>query len=129
MLTLDFQSRMPIYEQIFKNIIRLAAVGVMGPNEQLPTVRALAQELGVNPNTVQKAYQMLERDGVIYSVTGRGSFISPDHSPLKQRRSLARDKLVAALEEALDTGIAVEEIHTLVEECNRKRGGNRNAGD
>ena len=101
----------------------------MGPNEQLPTVRALAQELGVNPNTVQKAYQMLERDGVIYSVTGRGSFISPDHSPLKQRRSLARDKLVAALEEALDTGIAVEEIHTLVEECNRKRGGNRNAGD
>ena len=50
-------------------------------------------------------------------------------SPLKQRRSLARDKLVAALEEALDTGIAVEEIHTLVEECNRKRGGNRNAGD
>ena len=53
MLTLDFQSRMPIYEQIFKNIIRLAAVGVMGPNEQLPTVRALAQELGVNPNTVQ----------------------------------------------------------------------------
>lgn len=129
MLTLDFQSRMPIYEQLYKNIIRLAAVGVMGPNEQLPTVRALAQELGVNPNTVQKAYQMLERDGVIYSMTGRGSFISPDLSPVKQRRSLARDKLAAALEEALDTGIAVEEIRILVEECNKKRGGSGNAGD
>ena len=123
MLTLDFQSRTPIYEQLYKNIVRLVAVGVMGPNEQLPTVRALAQELGVNPNTVQKAYQMLERDGVIYSI------VSPDLSPVKQKRSLARDKLLAALEEALDTGMTIEEIRQLVEECNRKRGGKQGAGD
>ena len=129
MLTWDFQSRTPIYEQLYKNIVRLVAVGVMGPNEQLPTVRALAQELGVNPNTVQKAYQMLERDGVIYSMTGRGSFVSPDLSPVKQKRSLARDKLLAALEEALDTGMTIEEIRQLVEECNRKRGGKQGAGD
>ena len=87
MLTLDFQSRLPIYEQLYKNIVRMVAIGVMRPNEQLPTVRSLAQELGVNPNTVQKAYQMLERDRIIYSMTGKGSFVSPDLSAVEIGRA------------------------------------------
>ncbi|MCI9274182.1 MAG: GntR family transcriptional regulator [Clostridiales bacterium] len=127
MLTLDFQSRLPIYEQLYKNIVRMVAIGVMRPNEQLPTVRSLAQELGVNPNTVQKAYQMLERDRIIYSMTGKGSFVSPDLSAVDHKRSLARDKLTAALLEAADAGMTHQEIQEVTEEFFRKRGEGRHA--
>ena len=80
MFVLDYKSRLPIYEQLYHSITRLAALGGLEKNEQLPSVRALAQELGVNPNTVQKAYHMLEHDGVIVSIPGKGSFISEDAS-------------------------------------------------
>ena len=72
MFTLEYQSRLPIYEQLYKSIIKMASLGVMEPNEKLPSVRVLGQQLGVNPNTVQKAYQMLERDQIIYSIPGKG---------------------------------------------------------
>ena len=68
MFVLDYKSRLPIYEQLYHSITRLAALGGLEKNEQLPSVRTLAQELGVNPNTVQKAYHMLEHDGVIVSI-------------------------------------------------------------
>ncbi len=75
LIKLDLQSRVPIYEQLKQKICELAAVGQLRPNDQLPSVRNFARELGVNPNTVQKAYQELEREGIIYSVTGKGSFL------------------------------------------------------
>ena len=59
LFSLDYRSRLPIYEQLYQNITRKAALGALAKNEQIPSVRALAQELGVNPNTVQKAYQLL----------------------------------------------------------------------
>ena len=77
MLSLDLQSRQPIYEQLVRGLSELVSLGALAPDEQLPSVRSLARDLGVNPNTVQKAYQELERSGVIYSVAGRGSFVSP----------------------------------------------------
>ena len=55
MFTLDYQSRLPIYEQLYKSIIKMASLGVMEPNEKLPSVRVLGQQLGVNPTTVQTA--------------------------------------------------------------------------
>ncbi len=76
MIKLDLQSRIPIYEQLKQKICELAAIGQLRPNDQLPSVRTFARELGINPNTVQKAYQELEREGIIYSVTGKGSFLS-----------------------------------------------------
>ena len=75
MFDLDLQSRTPIYEQLYKKTIELIIKGVLKENEQLPSVRSLAKEIGVNPNTVAKAYQELERNKIIYSVSGRGSFI------------------------------------------------------
>ncbi len=75
MIKLDLQSRVPIYEQLGQKICELAMAGQLLPNDQLPSVRSFARELGVNPNTVQKAYQELEREGIIYSVTGKGSFL------------------------------------------------------
>ncbi len=76
MFTIDLTSRVPIYEQIYMKITELALTGTLKENSQLPSVRTLAKDARVNPNTVAKAYQELERRGIIYSVPGRGSFIA-----------------------------------------------------
>lgn len=76
MFTIDLTSRVPIYEQIYIKITELALSGTLKENSQLPSVRSLAKDARVNPNTVAKAYQELERRGIIYSVPGRGSFVA-----------------------------------------------------
>ena len=73
MIQIDLTSRVPIYEQICTNIIRLASAGVLKPGDKLLPVRSLASELGITPNTVAKAYKLLENDGYIVSNVGRGS--------------------------------------------------------
>jgi len=112
--TLDYKSRLPIYEQLYKDITRMAALGAIEQGEPLPSVRSLAQELGVNPNTVQKAYQMLEHDGIICSVPGKGSFLSGDVSAISQQREIAAEKLNDALQTAADCGISKAEVLTQV---------------
>nr|WP_255575647.1 GntR family transcriptional regulator [Caproiciproducens faecalis] len=113
---------MPIYEQLYKNIRRMAAVGAVDQREPLPSVRALAQELGVNPNTVQKAYRMLEHDGIICSVPGKGSFLSKDLSAVSQQREIALEKLDDAIRSAADLGISKNQIVTRVENIMSGRG-------
>ena len=78
LFSLDYRSRLPIYEQLYQNITRMAALGALAKNEQIPSVRALAQELGVNPNTIQKACRMLEEEGIITSHTGAKSLVAAD---------------------------------------------------
>lgn len=116
MFSLNFESREPIYEQLYNNVVRLVALGVLKQDERLPTVRALAKDLGVNPNTVAKAYQMLERDGVIYSYTGKGSFISPSHSPDSLRMITAKKVLSEALDKTIEIGITKDDIINIVTE-------------
>nr|WP_319490082.1 GntR family transcriptional regulator [uncultured Caproiciproducens sp.] len=110
MFTLDYKSRLPIYEQLYKNIRRMAAIGAVEQQEPLPSVRSLALELGVNPNTVQKAYQMLEHDGIICSVPGKGSFLSGDLSAISQQREITFEKLDEAILAAADLGITKNQI-------------------
>ena len=110
MIKLDLQSRVPLYEQLQEQIIRLSLMGVLETNEQLPSVRSLAREVGVNPNTVAKAYQELERQGIIYTVSGRGSFVSPNVLSLQSPRQAALDEVFEALDKALSRGIAPEEV-------------------
>ncbi|RGM19534.1 GntR family transcriptional regulator [Eubacterium sp. OM08-24] len=76
MLQIDLTSRVPIYEQIYTNIIRLASAGVLKPGDKILPVRSLAAQLGINPNTVAKAYRQLESEGYIISNVGRGSYVS-----------------------------------------------------
>ena len=76
MFDIDVKSRVPIYEQITENVKRLVIQGVLMPDEQLPSVRSLAQELTINPNTIQKAYRELEREGYVISRPGKGSFVN-----------------------------------------------------
>lgn len=66
----------PIFEQIIQQVAKNIALGILKPNEQIPTIRTLAKELGVNPNTVSKAYHECEVAGLIYSIPGKGSFVS-----------------------------------------------------
>lgn len=116
MFSLNFESREPIYEQLYNNVVRLVAIGALQPDEQLPTVRALAKELGVNPNTVAKAYQMLERDGITYSFVGKGSFISNGCSAQSLKLLTAKKQLGRAIDSAVKLGITREEIIKLVTE-------------
>ena len=115
MILIDVKSRQPIYEQLYNGIVRLSALGAMLPGEQLPSVRSLAQELGVNPNTVQKAYQLLERDGLIVSAPGKGSFLADQGGKLNEKRLNARETLKQAVTDALASGMSGEEIRSSVE--------------
>ena len=110
MFVLNYKSGQPIYEQLYQSITRLAALGAMEQNEQLPSVRALAQELGVNPNTVQKAYRMLEHDGIIVSVPGKGSFLASDLSSLQKQKMLALEEFDLAVKKAAERGLAQDEM-------------------
>lgn len=92
MITIDYRSRKPIYEQVIENVKQLIVSGVLERDHQLPSVRQLAQELAVNPNTIQKAYAELEREGIIYSLKGRGSFVG---SSLQELRSVQQQELLA----------------------------------
>lgn len=76
MIGIDLQNRKPIYEQVVERFETLIVNGVLEPDSQMPSVRALAMELSINPNTIQKAYSMLEQEGYIYPVKGRGNFVS-----------------------------------------------------
>lgn len=86
MLRIDFRDARPIYEQVADGVEEMAMHGVLQPDEQLPSVRQLAVELSINPNTIQRAYTELENRGVVYSVKGRGNFIASDCAALRQRR-------------------------------------------
>lgn len=84
---IDPSDRRPIWEQLAEQVKGLVLHGVMMPGEQLPSVRVLAGELAINPNTIQKAYAELERQGVTYSVAGRGCFVSQDPTKLIEENS------------------------------------------
>jgi GntR family transcriptional regulator len=77
MLHLDYRDARPIYEQVKDGLRKLMVTGVMQEGEKLPSVRALAATLAINPNTIQKAYEALEAEGYVYSVAGKGSFVAP----------------------------------------------------
>ena len=86
MILIDYKDRRPLYEQIVEKLSDLMVRGVLAQDSQLPSVRSLATELSINPNTIQRAYSELESRGVIYSVKGKGNFVSPDGSTLRLRR-------------------------------------------
>lgn len=115
MIKLDLQSKTPLYLQMEQQIIDLILMGVLKENEQLPSVRNLARDLGINPNTIQKAYQDMESRGIIYSVVGRGNFVA---SP-SAAENLKRRETMAALEklllDALHAGISAQELHQAVD--------------
>lgn len=116
-LTVDPRSGVPIYIQIIEQIKRSVALGALQAGEQLPTVKQLAIDLTVNPNTVARAYRDLERDQVIETAPGRGSFVRADGQAQSPRVALevASDALNVALREARSVGVSRDELRTLFE--------------
>ncbi len=82
MFLIDSMSRQPVYEQLIEQLERFVLTGILKPGDQIPSVRSLSTELSINPNTIQKAYSELDSRGLIYSVPGRGCFISENALPL-----------------------------------------------
>ena len=109
MVQLDYKSGVPIYDQIVSGIVRLKMVGALKGGEPLPSVRALALKLGINPNTVQRAYAILEEKEIIYSVAGKGSFISAekDENTLDE---IALKDFIKAVTDAKRMGKTAEEL-------------------
>ena len=116
MIYIDYQDSRPIYEQIVEKIQTLIIKGVLEPNEQLPSVRQTAAELSINPNTIQKAYAILEAEGYIYTVRGRGNFVSGDSSAHERRRQDWMKKFADCLKEGKELGVPSSEIRRKVEE-------------
>ncbi len=110
MIKIDWQSGVPAYDQIVQGMIRLKAIGAFAAGDKLPSVRNLAVDLGVNPNTVQKAYLLLESKGVIYSVSGKGSFFSDGAEATEAMHSAALGKIKDAVTEAIRLGIDIDTV-------------------
>ena len=115
MILLDYKDRRPIYEQVVSKFEELMLLGAMKENEPLPSVRSLAMELSINPNTIQRAYVELERQGYIYTVKGKGSFVA-DNTVMKEKRK--KEVLLQVsdmIDEAIRVGIPGDEIKNMVE--------------
>lgn len=123
MITIDYKDRRPIYQQLMARIEELAIGGLLQPDEQLPSVRGLAVELAINPNTIQRAYGELEKKGVVYSVPGRGSFLAASQAALLSKSQESNLLELAKLVEKLKAcGVGRErlltEINRLYDEGN-----------
>ena len=92
MILLDYQDRRPIYEQIEEKFRMLILRGILAPGDRMPSVRRMAMELSINPNTIQRAYMELEQKGLIYPVKGKGNFVADvTEIQKKAREDFCRD--------------------------------------
>lgn len=110
MIALDYRDARPLYEQIADKFQTLILKGVLEPNSRMPSVRSLAVELSINPNTIQRAYSELERMGFLYTVKGRGNFVAYDDSLREVRRQEILKKLDALAAEAREFGLGLAEM-------------------
>lgn len=110
MIILDYKDTRPVYEQIVEKMQNLILQGVLEPDTQLPSVRALAVEISTNPNTVQKAYSELERRGFMYTVKGKGAFVSYNEELLDWKKQDLRQRIQAVLKEADELHINRSEL-------------------
>lgn len=104
MFTINSKSSLPIFEQIIEQVGKYITLGILQPHDQLPTVRTLAKDLGVNPNTVAKAYKLCEESGLIYSEAGRGYFVSNAKDGVSSVLQAAYAELVKAAEYLVTLG-------------------------
>ncbi|MDD6646137.1 MAG: GntR family transcriptional regulator [Oscillospiraceae bacterium] len=116
MFTINYQLPTPVYKQLYENVIRLVSFGALKPNDKLPPVRTLAGELGINPNTVSKAYSMLENDGYIYSAVGRGSFISENFDNREAEKIEVKKVIKNNLQTAFGFGVKRDEVLEILDE-------------
>ena len=110
MFAVNYRDPRPIYEQIADELRKMIVAGVIAPDEKLPSVRELAQQLAINPNTIQRAYRELELSGYLYSVPGKGNFAGAHHEVDESRKAELMKKLAEAANELRYLGVSEEEL-------------------
>ncbi|MBQ4560498.1 MAG: GntR family transcriptional regulator [Tyzzerella sp.] len=111
MIVIDYHDKRPIYEQVIERFQMLILNGALEADSQLPSVRSLAVDLSINPNTIQRAYTELERRGLIYSIKGRGNFVSSQKDVVKEQQQLLLEDLKTHLKICKESGI--DSLHVL----------------
>jgi GntR family transcriptional regulator len=109
-ISLNYRDAKPIYEQVKDGLRHLMVTGAIQPGDQLPSVRALASSLAINPNTIQRAYEALEGEGYVHSVAGKGSFAAQRDDVDQGRRRLLLEQFDQAAAELLFLGMTVQEL-------------------
>ncbi len=116
MIHIDYRDKRPLYEQVIERFKELIANQILKPDDKIPSVRSLAMELSVTPNTIQRAYAELEKDGYIYTVKGRGNFVAANDALISLNRGRALEALREAAAAARKTGLSKEEaVHAVTQ--------------
>ncbi len=116
MLNLDYRDARPIYEQVRDNLRRLMVSGAIQEGEKLPSVRSLASNLAINPNTIQRAYESLETEGYVYSIPGKGSFAAPRTGVDEERRDRLLGQFDSLTAELLYLGVTRDRLIARIRE-------------
>lgn len=116
MIRLDYRDARPIYEQVRDGLRSLMVTGVLAAGEKLPSVRSLATELAINPNTIQRAYESLEAEGYVYSIPGKGSFAAPRTGVDEERRDRLLGQFDSLTAELLYLGVTRDRLIARIRE-------------
>ena len=119
---MDYQDRRPIYEEVTEKFRVLIYQEALPAGSRLPSVRQLAMELSINPNTIQRAYAELEQEGLIYPVKGRGNFVADANQILKIKREDYRKELRKTVQKGQSLGIQKGELIQVVNSCYEEEG-------
>ena len=123
MISINYRDPRPIYEQVKDGFCRLMVAGVLDAGDKLPSVRELAAELAINPNTIQRAYRELEAEGYIYSIPGKGSFASDAASARSQRLDGLLTEFDRLAQEMTSLGLTCSDLKERLERvCNNSGG-------
>lgn len=129
MIVLDYRDSRPLYEQVAERFQELMFKGALPQDAQLPSVRSLATELSINPNTIQRAYALLEHQGYIYSVKGKGSFVA-DNSRMKEGIYKAwNERFTSAVSEGFKIGVTETGMMEIVQALRREQTMERGESD
>lgn len=120
MIIINYRDSRPIYEQVVSEFAKLILGGALTADTNMPSVRSLAMELSINPNTIQKAYMELERQGYIYTVKGKGSFVSNCASLADIQKDKCLQDLRKSIQEARSIGISRDDIISIVDEITKE---------
>ena len=115
MITIDYQSKLPLYEQIAERFQAMILRGALPPGSQMPSVRSLAMDLSINPNTIQKAFSLLEQRGYIYTVRGRGNYVADTARLAEQEKASLLKEVNNLLIQGKELGISRKEFIAVVD--------------
>ena len=116
MFSIDMQNRTPVWEQLVNQVEKYILLGILKPEDKLPSVRELAVQIGVNPNTINKAYAELSRNGVIVTAGGRGCFVDRNATDaLRKKAEMRLPEFESITKELLLSGISKEELIKIID--------------